>query len=266
MTLGEITSGDSAITIDADASSDQITINDDDVASATITASVDAAEPDTDGLFTVTLTNPASVNTVITYVVTGTANTGDISGNDFTPLSNSVTVLAGQTTATIAVEVLDDAILETTETLVVTLNSLTSGDENITLNQDPAIITISDDDASVLSVFASDPGAAEQSDSTELTSETLNPGEFTFRLTKASDVETVVEYSVSGTADPSDDYTPLSGTATIAAGETSVTVDVLVADDGILEETESVTVTVASVTGNLGHLDRFGFRYRDGFD
>ncbi len=49
------------------------------------------------------------------------------SGTDYTALSGTVTVLAGATTATISIPVTNDAIVETSETVIVTLTSITSG-------------------------------------------------------------------------------------------------------------------------------------------
>ena len=58
----------------------------------------DASETGPDnGQYTVTLSKASSTDTTIAYTVTGTAASGD----DFTPLSGSVTITAGNTTAAI---------------------------------------------------------------------------------------------------------------------------------------------------------------------
>ena len=72
-----------------------------------------AGEPANDGQFTVAISNPSDVDTVIAYTVSGDA----IAGNDFAPLSNTVTIAAGQSFATIDILVFDDAILEHSETV-----------------------------------------------------------------------------------------------------------------------------------------------------
>ena len=85
------------------------TITDDDVATVSIAATTDGDETGTvDGVFTVSMTNPADVDTVIDYTVTGTAT----SANDFTTLSGQVTILAGQTSATINIPTIDDNLAE----------------------------------------------------------------------------------------------------------------------------------------------------------
>ena len=65
------------------------TITDNDVATVSIAAVTDADEAGlVNGEFTVTLSNPSSTDTVINYTVAGSAT----SGNDFTPLSGTVTI------------------------------------------------------------------------------------------------------------------------------------------------------------------------------
>ena len=65
------------------------TITDNDVATVSIAATTDADEAGlVNGEFTVTLSNPSSSDTVINYTVAGSAS----SGNDFTPLSGTVTI------------------------------------------------------------------------------------------------------------------------------------------------------------------------------
>ena len=67
---------------------------------------------------------------------------------------------------------------------------------------------------------------------------------FTITQTAVSPTDTVVNYSVSGTATSGSDYTALSGTATILAGHTTAVVTVPVIDDSIVEATEIVTLTL----------------------
>ncbi|WP_421906331.1 Ig-like domain-containing protein [Mameliella sp.] len=80
------------------------------------------------------------------------------------------------------------------------------------------------------------------------------PTDVTFTLTqaRASTQDTVVSYSVGGTATPGTDFTALSGTATIPAGGTSITITVPVLEDGEIEGPETVVLTVdALVSGDL---------------
>ena len=110
VTLDSVTAGDPQITIDGGANQATVTIADDDTATVSIAAN-DASASETgpdNGQYTVTLSKASSTDTTISYTVTGTAASGD----DFTALSGSVTITAGNTTATIDLAALDDAIVE----------------------------------------------------------------------------------------------------------------------------------------------------------
>ncbi len=109
----------------------------------------DAGEPSNNGQFTVTQTLAADVATVLTYSIGGTAAATE----DYTPLTGTVTIAAGATTAVIDVTVVDNTILESSETVIVTLTGITSGDADVSLGSTlEATVTISDDDAASLSI------------------------------------------------------------------------------------------------------------------
>ena len=78
-----------------------------------------ATEPSDGGIFTVTISNPSDTDTTISYTVSGDAT----AGSDYTSLSGTVTILAGQTTANINVSVIDDSILEDNESVTITLDT-----------------------------------------------------------------------------------------------------------------------------------------------
>ena len=235
VTLAAISSGDSDITINTAANSAVVTINDDDVATLSIAPTDNAAgEPGNDGLFTVTLSEAADQDTVINYLVTGTAN----AGTDYETLAGTITIAAGETSATIDVRVVNDTILEDGETVIVTLGGIASGDSNITVDSTPAVVNVTDDDTALVSIIASDSTASEPD----------NDGEFTVIMSAASDKDTIVNYLVTGTAGEGDDYTTLSGSVTIAAGTTSATIALETLDDLVLEDNETVIVTL---TGTL---------------
>ncbi len=62
--------------------------------------------------------------------------------------------------------------------------------------------------------------------------------------------DTVVTYSVGGTATSGSDYVTLSRTATIPAGSTSTTITIPVIDDSLLEATELVSLTLTSISSS----------------
>ncbi|MGF1566479.1 MAG: malectin domain-containing carbohydrate-binding protein [Nodosilinea sp.] len=109
----------------------------------TIAQTANGAEPNVPGQFTVSLSQTAATNTVVAYSVAGTA----AAGSDYTALSGTVAIPAGSLSATINVPVIDDAVLEGNETVIVTLNTITDGDTNIVLGAtNEAVVTIIDND------------------------------------------------------------------------------------------------------------------------
>ncbi|MCB0000815.1 MAG: hypothetical protein KDE56_33860, partial [Anaerolineales bacterium] len=90
---------------------------------------------------TVQLSGPSAKTVTVAY---STSNGTAAAGSDYTAASGTLTFAPGQTTATFGVVLLDDALDEAGETVLLTLSSPTNstlGDPN------PATLTISDNDA-----------------------------------------------------------------------------------------------------------------------
>ena len=123
---------------------------DGDTAEVSIAATTDGDEQGpVDGVFTVTQSTSSVSDTVISFSVAGTATAGD----DYTALSGTVTILAGDTTATIVAAVIDDGLAESTETLSVTLTGITSGESGVSVAPSPgnsATLSIIDNDANLI--------------------------------------------------------------------------------------------------------------------
>ena len=83
--------------------------------------------------------------------------------------------------------------------------------------------------------------------------EPANHGQFIVTLSNPSDTDTIVSYSISGDATPGSDYTTLTGTVTILANSTTAVIDVSVLDENLLEDNETVTVTLTGI--NSGDAD-----------
>ena len=212
-----------------------VSITDNDTSVATTTAGTNGSENGpVNGTFTVTLSNPSATPTTITYSVGGTAN----EGNDYTPIVlKSVTIPAGETTASITIPVLTDNIVEGTENVVITLGS--TNNPAVTVNTTPANIDIADFTVATVTVAATTNG-----------SEPSNAGLFTFTLSNVATTNTIINYTVNGTASSGTDYTAIGNTVTIAAGQTTATVAVPVLDDNIVEPTETVILTMNAATNN----------------
>jgi len=224
------------------------TIANDDASEVGIQASIQATEPDTDGLFTLSLTNPVDVDTEVIYTVGGTASP-DI---DYSGIGSSVTIPANSTEFTIDINVIDDVIVEPGgETVVVSLsstnNTVTVGLEN------EATLIIDDDDLSVVTILATDESGQEGTPA-------LDNAEFTVSISKISAVATIISYSVTGTAIEGLDYEALSESISIPAGSLSSTIDVNIIDDILSEKEETVVITLTGIISsdantNLGTPD-----------
>ncbi|NLP59069.1 Calx-beta domain-containing protein, partial [Lutibacter sp. B1] len=201
-----------------------------------------ASEPNTNGQFKLSLTNAILIPTVVTFEVSGTATEGTDYDLTNTTTSITVTIPANTSSITIPVEVIDDDVLEGNETVIV---KLLNSDNSIVkvANPDTATVTIADEDTSQLSIVK-----------TTDASEPASDGLFTLSLNNQVSVATVVNFEVSGTATEETDYdltnTTTSITATIPANTSSITLPVEVIDDDIIEENETVIVTLLS-TNNL---------------
>ncbi|NJN66887.1 MAG: DUF11 domain-containing protein [Chloroflexaceae bacterium] len=196
-----------------------------------ITASVSTTvEGDAPGTLTITRTGDLDAALVVSYTVSGTADSGD----DYTALAGSVTITAGNDRATLTIAALDDGEREGDETVVVTLQA----SDDYTLGAaTSATVTIHDSAEPELPVVGI-------TVSVSTTVEGDAPGTLTITRTGDLDAALVVNYAVSGTADSGDDYTALAGSVTITAGSDRATLTIAALDDGEREDDETVVVTL----------------------
>jgi hypothetical protein len=185
----------------------------------------------------VTLSKASSTSTTVNYTVGGTAS----SGADFAALTGTLVIPAGSSSGVINVAVPDDNIVESTETVQVTLTSVNSPDPQVSLGSaTAAVVNIADNDAATVSILATSNGQ-----------EPGTPGQFTVSLSKPSSTATVINYTVGGTATPGVDYDGvLPGIVTIPAGQTEVTINVPVLDDSVAEGSQTVVVTLGAIAGD----------------
>ena len=227
--------GTSCGSIDPAGSSDTVTISDDEpeisIAATDASAAEDAAN---DGQFTISLdSGTAERNITVSYAVSGTAR----NGTDYTTVSGTATINAGAGSTTVDVTVTDDSVAECDETVILTLTGTSCG--SIDTAASTATVTISDD-VPEISINANDASAAESA---------ANDGQFTISLDSGTAERNItVSYSIAGTATNGTDYTTVSGTATIAAGTGSTTVNVTVTDDSLAECDETVILTLTGAS------------------
>ena len=201
------------------------------------------------GEFTVLGTGTTAAPTVINLTIAGTATAGGI--DDSTILVQLLLIPAGTNTSqTIDVQgIIDDSLFEGDETVIVTLDSIASGDVGNTIDQASKTqsVDIVDDELAVVSVAVQDGAASETGP---------DDGAFRISLDKANNTgDTItVNYTMTGVATNGTDYATVDGTAEIADGNTFVDVLVDVLPDSIVEATDSVTITLNSLTLPL-HVD-----------
>ena len=216
-------------------------ITSNDTATVSLTAKTDGAEAGpVAATFTVTMTETNDTGSPITvnYSFSGGTATGG-AGNDYTNTTTSTTIANGSSTGTITVPVLNDALLEATETVEVTLTSTDNG--QVTVAGSPLSANITSNDTATVSLTAKTDGAE------------AGPvaATFTVTMTKTNDTGSpiTVNYSFSGgtaTGGAGNDYTNTTTSTTIANGDTTGTITVPVLNDALLEATETVEVTLTS--------------------
>ncbi len=217
------------------------TINDNDGA-PTISISNQSGNEDVGTMsFTVSLSNASGNAITVDYQ---TSNGTAIAPDDYTSTSGTLTILAGSTSGTINVTIIDDTIDESNETFTVDLSSPVNA--NISDNQ--AVGTIYDnDEAPTITI------------SDEINNEDVGTMVFTVTLSSVSASEVRVNYQTSNnTAVAPGDYTTISGVINIPAGSTTGTINVQINDDTISEENEIFNVNLsfpvnATIVDNQGN-------------
>jgi hypothetical protein len=196
--------------------------------------------------FTVSLSEESTETIEVSYTtVDGTA----LAGADYTAVSGTLTFLAGETTQTIAVPILNDTDLEGPETFTLELTGIVSG--NATIADASGTGTIEDAPAPGPGITVTDATAVEGDGAI---------AEFTVSLSEESTETIEVSYTtVDGTALAGQDYTTVSGTLTFLAGETTQTIAVPILNDTDLEGPETFTLELTGiVSGNATIADASG--------
>ena len=186
----------------------------------------------------VTLSASSTSDVSVDYATAdGTAS----AGSDYRATSGTLTIAAGNTSGTIAVDILGDNDQEPDETFALQL----SNPSNATLGTNRADITITDDDSpppnpGLPNVSIAGASVTEGNSGTQRVDVSV-----TLSASSTSDVS--VDYTTAdGTASAGSDYTATSGTLTIAAGNTSGTIGVDVLGDTDQEPDEAFAVQLSN--------------------
>ena len=183
-------------------------------------------------VFTVTLGSTPMQQVTLQYATApGTAT----AGADYTAVTGVVTFPPGQTSRTVSIPLLNDALDEDDETFVVNLTAPVGA----SVGDGQATGTITDDDP-LPALTAVDCAALEGETAT-------TPCTFGVTLTPPSGRAVAVGYTTqNGSATAGSDYTTASGTVSFAAGATSGTVAVSVLGDAAAEGNETFALALAS--------------------
>lgn len=165
------------------------------------------------------------------------AASGSAIATDYQPIGASVTFQAGEAAVTLEIVPRADNLVEGLEDLTLTISPRL---EYVVGTPAAATVTIADDPA-VVTIVASDANAAEAG---------LDPGAFLLtrsggQLASRLDVSVVI----GGTATANRDYQVLSGVASFPAGQATLTIPVVLLPDNVVEDAETVTMTIAPGTG-----------------
>ena len=190
--------------------------------------------------FTVTSNIAAEEDIVFTLT---TADATAVDGNDYTAqAAQSYTLLAGDTSINLPVDILGDLIAEPTETFTGTIAVTNANAQQVSITTDTATGTINDNDALELSIagFTITETEATQTANFTVTSNIAAEEDIVFTLTTAD-----------ATAVDGNDYTAQAAQSyTLLAGDTSINLSVDILGDLIAEPTETFTGTIAITNAN----------------
>jgi hypothetical protein len=194
-----------------------------------------AGETTNPGAITITRAGDTTKPLTVNYTLSGKA----VNGTDYTQLTTSAIIPAGQTQVVVSVDVTDDLITESTEGVSFTLAANPS---YLLGTSKSATVNIFDNEKPVLFITAIDASASE----TKI-GETANSGRL--KVSRFGDLSSplVVNRKVSGTATKDTDF-KFPNQISLAAGASSVTLPVNILDDALVEGLETATVTLTAGT------------------
>ena len=217
----------------------------------TITLALSPTSVSEDGtnnlIYTFSRNGDLSAALTANYSVAGTATFNTdytrIGTGNFTATSGTITFAAGASTATLTIDPTADTVVESNETVALTLATGTG----YTIGTTTAVTgTIVNDDVPVINLSANQ----------TIVEGNTNPQNVTYTVTLSrSDTRVItVNYATAnGTATAGSDYTSRTGTLTFNSGVTSQSINIPILNDSINEANETFTLTLTSPTNaNLG--------------
>jgi hypothetical protein len=211
----------------------QGTITDDDPTPSLATADVMISEGGGSAVFTVVLSAVSGRTVTVDY---NTADGSATAPGDYTASTGTLTFPPGTVSQTISVPIVNDSVVEGTETFLVNL----ANPGNATVSTPTATGTIVDDDSAASTLSIDDVIVAESG----------GTAVFTVSRSGGTTGTVTVDYAAAdGTAAAPGDYTSQSGTLTFPPGTTTQTVAVTVTNDLLNEPSETFFVNLTNPSG-----------------
>lgn len=200
---------------------------------------VDGTEGSSDVTFDVFIEG-GGVNTTGTAITGSISYSGSASSGDYVP-ANSFSIPAGANSTTVTCSVIDDALLESTETVIAQL----TGSPSIgSYANSTSTANILDDDSQNLTIsISSVVSAVVEGPTTFITYDiSLDAG-----AVNNTGTDITGSISFSGSASPGGDYVAVSNFS-IPDGASSTQINVTVIDDLLIESTETVIATISALS------------------
>lgn len=216
-------------------------IQDNDTTKAVVSLQVTdatASETGDPAAFLVTRTGSTASALTVLFAVSGTAT----SGADFQSIGTQVVIPAGAVSAPVTIAPLNDAAVEGTETVSVSLSTNANYIRAPATADFAGTINLLDDDIATVTAVATDPNAAEAGS---------DPGVIVITRTGSTSQPLTVNYALTGSALQGVDYVPLPGVLTIPAGATTGSVVITPIDDTLGEPAQTA---VLQIRGGIGYV------------
>ncbi|HNE56424.1 MAG TPA: Calx-beta domain-containing protein [Leptospiraceae bacterium] len=228
------------------------TINDNDPTTVEFSSSSsNGSEGTTAVTIPVTLSNSNASTVTVDYSVTGGTATGG--GTDFTLASGTLTYTSGVTSQNISITINNDILLESNETIKISLAN-------------PTIATLGTNTEHTYTIIDNDTPSVGFSASTSSGAESVTTVNIPVALSIVSGSTVTVDYAVTGgTATGSGtDYTLASGTLTFNSGVTSQNISIAVNNDTLNELNETIIISISNPTvANLGAITSHTYTITD---
>ena len=187
--------------------------------------------------FTVSLSTPFPSNKAVAFNY-HTRDTGSaIADSDYTSISSIATIVAGETSTEIMIDISNDSLVEDNETFLVIIST---NQLDIPISRATATGTIKIDD--LPSLFIADSSASEDDGSISflVSLSELFPGNLV-----SFDYQTI-ETTSANSASSGDDYTSKASRATIDIGELTTSIFIDLSNDTLVEDEETFLVVISS--------------------